>query len=222
MDFRLVVTNLFYMRGRSAKTSQWCKGSYWCTLKKFAFYLDNWFSLSSITNPKGKLLIQLWWSPIDVKPVPIFFLVLKTKLSMSAAVLFQTVIPEDELGFCWYAGLLSALAGCSPCSPCIRSGVQGALWADSAHTNQGTQGKAQKRCTPLRSDLSHLSSACYIAPKGERKAEKMEESQEWGALWQWSLDYLNDPGGLCPRDTIFLADTGEHQSDRTPWQVPFS
>jgi len=38
-------------------------------------------------------------------------------------VLFLIGIPEDELGLCWYAGLLSALAGWSHCLSSIRSGI---------------------------------------------------------------------------------------------------
>lgn len=53
----------------------------------------------------------------------------------------------------------------------------GALWADSAHTNQGVQWKAKMRCTALRSELNHLSSENYTAPKGERKALKMKRAR---------------------------------------------
>lgn len=52
-----------------------------------------------------------------------------------------------------------------------------AVWADSAHTNQGVQWKAKMRSTALRSDLNHLSSECYTAPKGERKAVKMKRAR---------------------------------------------
>lgn len=144
MDFRVLVSNLFYMGWRSAKTPQWYEGSYSCTLKKFAFSL-NWFSLSHITNSKVKLIIQLPWSSTD--PAPIFSC-FENRIIYVHSCLLQIVIPEDKL--CSVDVLVCFLLWLGPhCLPHIRTGIQWSFvsWFSTHEPGSAVEGKNEAPCS---------------------------------------------------------------------------
>lgn len=120
---------------------------------------------------------------------------------------------------CWFAFCFGWVLTVYPTSGLA---FRGALWADSAHTNQGVQWKGKMRCPTLRSDLNHLSSECCTAPRGERKAVKMKRASSKVPCGSDLLIISMILVDFVQRYSFFLAETAEHQSDRTPWQLSFS
>lgn len=175
-------------------------------------------------KPKVKRLIQLWWSLIDVKPAPIFSFFENKIISVHISI----VSGCDPWG--WIRLLLiCCFAFCFGWVLSLFTPHQVWHLMELCELIQHTltrQCSERQKWGVLLSEVTVIIQVVRITvlPREKEKLWKWRESGvrcpvaviSWLSQWSWwTLSWDT----VC---FLFLAESAEHQSDSTPWQLSFS